>query len=310
MLVTKYVIYLASISIIGSGYTGSLLGKGLRKAGNKVIFYDINNDTIQKMISEGYDATLNLKRAIEETEISFICVPTPTKDGKIDLSYIQSATEAVGKELKNKPTRHTIVIKSTVVPNTTEKFVLPLIEKVSGKKCGIDFGLCVNPEFLTQVHKTTKDLELKAWYEKNPYGIKTFEDKAVIGSFDKESADIVEGLFKSLDMPCFRTDLKTAEMIKYAHNLSLASKISYWNEFMIICNALGIDSKVVAEIVSQDSRIGKYGIVHGKAFGGACLPKDLEAFVAFVKEQNINPKLLEAAHEINKYIKEKYGVRE
>ncbi len=301
---------MANISIIGSGYTGSLLGKGLQKAGNKVIFYDINRDTVEKLHNEGYDTTVDIKQAIEETDISFLCVPTPTKNGKIDLSYVKAAAESFANELKSKNTYHLFVVKSTIVPTTTENFVKPIIEKVSGKKDGTDFGLCVNPEFLTQVHKTTKDPELKAWYENNPHAIKTFEDKAVIGSSDKKSGDILEDLFKSLNIPIFRTDLKTAEMIKYAHNLNLASRISYWNEFLLICNSLGIDSKFVAEIVSQDSRIGKYGTVHGKAFGGACLPKDLESFIGFVKDLNVNSKLLDAVQEINNYIKGKYGVRE
>ncbi len=301
---------MANISIIGSGYTGSLAGQSLQKSGNRVIFYDINRKTIEKLITEGYDATADIKRTIQETDISFICVPTPTKDGKIDLGYIQSAVENVSNELKNKSTYHLVVVKSTVVPTTTENFVLPLIERISGKKSGEDFGLCVNPEFLTQVNKTTKDPELKTWYENNPHAIKSFEEKAIIGSFDKRSGDILEEVFKYLNTPVFRTDLKTAEMIKYAHNLNLASRISYWNEFLVICNILDIDSKKVAEIVSTDTRIGKYGVVHGKAFGGTCLPKDLEAFINFVKEYNVTPKLLEAVQEINNYIKEKYGVRE
>ncbi len=296
--------------MIGSGYTGSLVGKGLIKSGNKVVFYDINNSVTKKLADEGYDVTLDISKAVQTTDISFICVPTPTKNGNIDLSYIQSAIEGLGKELKNKSDYHLIVIKSTVTPTTTENFVKPLLESLSGKRCGESFGLCTNPEFLTQVHKTTKDPELKAWYESNPEGIKTFEDKVVIGEYDKKSGDMLEGLFKQLNIPVFRTDLKTAEMIKYSHNLVLASRISYWNELFLICDALGIDSKLVADIVSTDNRIGKYGIVHGKAFGGACLPKDLEAFIGFVKSNGKTPKLLEAIFEINKYMAEKYGIRE
>ena len=301
---------MSKISIIGSGYTGSLLGKGFSKFGHKVIFCDVNNNTVRILTKEGYDATMYIKRAVEETDISFICVPTPTKNGKIDLSHIQNVAENLGKELKNKSEYHLVVVKSTVVPKTTEDFVKPIIEKSSGKKCGEDFGLCTNPEFLTQVNKTTKDPELKKWYDSNPDAIKTFEDKAIIGEYDRKSGDILEGLFKEMNIPIFRTDIKTAEMCKYAHNIALASRISYWNEFFLICNALNIDSKKIAEIISADTRIGKYGIVHGKAFGGACFPKDLEAFVTFIKENNITPKLLEAVQEINQYMSKNYGVRE
>lgn len=300
---------MSKISIVGSGYTGSLVGKTLARYGNEITFYDTDKNVIENLTTEGYNATLD-SQAITKTDISFICVPTPTKNGKIDLNYMQAASETIGNTIKNKPSFHLIVVKSTVVPTTTEDFIIPEIEKTSEKKCGKDFGICVNPEFLTQVNKTTKDPELKKWYESNPDGVKRFEDKAVIGEYDKKSGDMLEGLYKKLSIPIFRTDLKTAEMIKYAHNIVLANRISYWNEFFLICKSLGIDSKVVAEIVSTDSRIGKYGIVHGKAFGGACLPKDLEAFVNFIKDQNIAPKILEAIVEVNKNMAQKYGVRE
>jgi len=301
---------LARVSIIGSGYTGSLVGKSLEKAGNTVVFYDINEETVSRLAKEGHESTKDIKHAIHGTDISFICVPTPTINGKIDLSYIESATKEFANELKNKFTYHLLVVKSTVVPTTTENFVKPLIEGISGKKCGEGFGLCMSPEFLTQVNKTTKDPELKAWYEKNPDAIKSFEDRAVIGSFDQKSGDILESLLKSINIPIFRTDVRTAEMIKYAHNLNLATRISYWNELFTICNSLGIDSKTVAEVVSQDPRIGKYGTVHGKAFGGVCLPKDLEAFVSFCRKHNINPELLDSVQTINKVMANKHGVRE
>lgn len=301
---------LARVSIIGSGYTGSLVGKSLEKAGNTVIFYDINEETINRLSKEGHDSTTDIKRVILGADISFICVPTPTVNEKIDLSYIESATKAFASELKNKSTYHLLVIKSTVVPTTTENFVKPLIESISGKKCGEDFGLCMSPEFLTQVNKTTKDPELKAWYEKNPDTVKSFEDRAVIGSFDQKSGDILENLLKSINIPIFRTDMRTAEMIKYAHNLNLATRISYWNEFFTICNFFGIDSKIVAEVVSQDPRIGRYGTIHGKAFGGTCLPKDLEAFISFCRKHNISPELLDSVQTINKVMANKHGVRE
>ena len=119
----------------------------------------------------------------------------------------------------------------------------------------------------------------------------------------------MEQLYKPLEKPIFRTDMKTAEMIKYAANCMLAAKISFWNEILLICQKLGIDSQQVADIVALDSRIGKYGSVHGKAFGGKCLPKDLEAFVSFAQEFH-NPVLLAAAKQINDYMAENYGVRE
>ncbi|MBI2084159.1 MAG: nucleotide sugar dehydrogenase [Candidatus Aenigmarchaeota archaeon] len=300
---------MAKVSIIGSGYVGASIGQ-LLLGKNDVIFYDINKELIERLKNDGYKATDDITEAMGKSDVSFICVPTPTKDGKIDLSYIKSATEAVGKQLKQKDTYHLVVVKSTVIPTTTETIVKEILENYSGKVCGKDFGLCASPEFLTQVNKTTTDPELKRWYEANPFSIKKFEDKIVIGEYDHKSGEVLEELFKPLNVPIFRTDAKTAEMIKYAHNLNLASKISYWNELFLICQAFGIDSKKVAEIVSTDNRIGKYGTVHGKAFGGNCLPKDLEAFVSFLKERNVETKGLEAVLDINNFMSKKYGVRE
>lgn len=126
---------------------------------------------------------------------------------------------------------------------------------------------------------------------------------------DKKSGDVLEEIYKPLNKPIFRTNLKTAETIKYASNCMLATKISYWNEIFLICKELGIDSQEVANIVGLDPRIGKYGTVHGKAFGGKCLPKDLKAFIAFAEEYH-ELKLLKGADDINEEMRKKYGLRE
>jgi len=131
---------MARISIIGSGVVGSIVGMGFRELGNDVIFYDIDKKKVDKLMQKGINATTDINDAIKKSDISFVSVPTPSKDGKIDLAFIKSATESIGKVLKNKASYHTIVIKSTVVPTTTEKVVKPLLEKFSGKKCGGDFG--------------------------------------------------------------------------------------------------------------------------------------------------------------------------
>jgi len=292
------------ISIIGSGYVGFKIGSGLLALGNDVIFYDINEKRIEELKEKGYDATTDIEHAVKNSEVSFVTVPTPSKeDGSIDLSYIEAASEALGKALKKKEGYHLIVIKSTVVPLTTEKIVKPILEKFSGKKCGKDFGLCMNPEFLTEIHSS--------WTEDENFKRDFFnEERIVIGEFDKKSGDILEEIYKPLEIPVFRTDLKTAEMIKYASNCCLASRISYWNEIFYICKKLGIDSNLVARIVSMDKRIGKYGTIHGKGFGGKCLPKDLKAFIKFSEEIGYEPKLLKAVDEINEKIKKEYGVRE
>lgn len=294
---------MARISILGSGTVGMIVGKGFEKLGNQVIFYDINEKRVQELLNSGSDATTDLGRAIRESDVSFICVPTPTERGKINLSYIKSITKSLGLSLKKKSGYHVVVVKSTVVPTTTEKTIIPLLEKNSGKKAGRDFGVCVNPEFLTEIHES--------WTKNTSYTRGFFsEERVVIGEFDKRSGDEVQRLYAPLKVPLIRTDLKTAEMIKYACNCALASRISYWNEIYSVCQKLGIDSSLVAKVAGMDKRIGEYGTVHGKAFGGPCLPKDLEAFISFSEEIGYKPKLLKAVQDINKLIKKEKGVRE
>lgn len=279
------------ISIIGSGFVGQEIGIGLMDYGHEVIFYDVvEKDNLSNF-------TMDLDSAIMGTGISFICVPTP------DLSIIKEVSKDIGLALtKKEDDYHLIVVKSTIVPRTTEEVIIPIIEKSSSLQAGRDFGVCMNPEFLTEIAHT--------WSNVMDTMDRCFhtEDRIVIGEFDEQSGDILEALYKPLNVPTFRTDLKTAELIKYASNCMLSTKISYWNEIFLICEELGINSQSVADIVSCDPRIGKYGSVHGKAFGGKCLPKDLKAFVSFAEEYHT--KLLKAVDDINEEMKEKYGVRE
>lgn len=286
---------MTKISIIGSGFVGERVGRGLISLGHDVIFYDIAD-------KEGLpNFTKDINCAIENSDVSFICVPTPTVNEKIDLSYIEEAAKSIGIALASREKYHVVVIKSTVVPTTTENVIIPILEKYSGKKAG-EFGVCMNPEFLTEIESSWTD---DRGYKKDFFT----EDRIVIGEYDKRSGDALEEIYKPLNKPIFRTDLKTAEMIKYASNCMLATKISFWNEVFLICKNLGIDSQEVADIVALDSRIGKYGTVHGKAFGGKCLPKDLKAFVSFAERYH-EPKLLKAVDDINEEMKKKYGVRE
>lgn len=285
---------MTTISIIGSGFVGEQVGRGFMNLGHDVIFYDPAGKNLSNF-------TRDINYAIENSQISFICVPTPTIDGKIDLGYVKEAVENVGGALALRQRYHVVVIKSTVVPATTENVVISALEKHSGKKAG-DFGVCVNPEFLTGVEGSwTKDKEYKRDF--------FTEDRVVIGEYDKKSGDILEELYKPLNKPIFRVDLRTAEMIKYASNCMLATKISYWNEIFLICRKLEINSQIVANIAGMDPRIGKYGTVHGKAFGGKCLPKDLKAFISFADRYHIAG-ILKAVDYINEEMKEEYGARE
>ena len=283
------------ISIIGAGWVGTAVGRGLTELGNEVIYHDIVDKVVPNF-------TKDINYAIEHSDVSFICVPTPTTDnGEIELSYIKEASKNVGEAMASKQNYHLVVVKSTVVPGTTENVGIPILEEYSGKKAG-EFGVCMNPEFLTEFSETwSKDADTKKDF--------STEDRFVIGEYDKISGDVLEELYTPLGKPIFRTKLKTTELIKYASNSMLATKISYWNEIFLICKELGVDSKEVADIVARDLRIGKYGSIHGKAFGGKCLPKDLKAFVAFA-ERYKEAKLLKAVDEINEEMTVKYGVRE
>lgn len=291
------------VCIIGAGWVGKNLGRGLSKLGHEIIFYDISEKKIQELKKEGFNATSNLGKASKNAKIFFFCVPTPNKEGKIDLGYLKSGVELLAPHLPKAKNFPVVTVKSTVVPTTTENNVIPLLEEGSEKLAGSDFGVCMNPEFMTEISDS--------WADDNKYSRDFFsEDRIVIGEYDPRSGDVIEKLYRELDVPKVRTDLKTAEMIKYACNCMLSTKISYWNEIFLICEELGIDSDTVAKAAAMDDRIGDYGIVHGKAFGGKCLPKDLRAFINFAEEIGKEPELLKAVEKINKFMKKKYGVRE
>lgn len=291
-----------NVSIIGSGIVGTAIGEGLKELGNKVVFYDIDVKKIEEMKSKGHEATSDIIYAITNSDVSFVCVPTPTKEGKIDLTYIKSAIEDIGKALKNKDGYHVVVVKSTIVPTTTENIIIPILEKSSDKKAGNDFGVCANPEFLTEIANT--------WTGDDNFARKFFnEERIVVGELDKKSGDLMEKLYEKLGKPMFRTNLKTAEFIKYASNCCLASRISFWNEIFLISQKLGIDSNFVAGVVGMDKRIGKYGTVHGKAYGGKCLDKDMKAFISWAENYH-DPVLLKAVDGINEKMRKDYGIRE
>jgi UDPglucose 6-dehydrogenase len=293
------------ISIIGLGYVGLTTGVCLAAMKKSVTCLDIDVDK-SNLIREGkspiyepfmeeylleaeknglLEVTTDLNGAIRNSEIIFICVETPSMDGgEIDLTSIKSVTRSLGKELMQKEDYHLIVMKSTVVPCTTEDIILPILEKYSKKKAGIDFGICVNPEFLKEGRAIDDFL--------NP-------DRIVIGELDRRSGDLLENLYEGLEAPILRTNLRTAEMIKYASNSFLASKISLINEVGNICKLLGIDVNDVANGIGYDERIGREFLRAGLGFGGSCLPKDVKALIARSKEVGYTPRILEEVIKLN-----------
>ncbi len=210
-------------------------------------------------------ATSDPAEAIRETELSFVCVGTPSQsNGNLDLRYIRRICEQIGEALKSKSARHTVVIRSTILPGTMHKIVIPTLEEFSGKKAGVDFGVCNNPEFLRE-GSAVKD------FRQPP--------KTVIGESDQASGDILAALYKKLDAPLIRTNLETAEMVKYVDNSWHALKIGFANEIGILGKSLGVDAHEVMKIFCQDRKlnISTAYLSPGFAFGGSCLPKDLRA---------------------------------
>ncbi len=253
------------------------------------------------MKNNGFNATVEIEE-LSECRYLFIAVPTPTDyQGNQILDYIINASCVLAKTLEKSKRGHIVILKSTILPGTTEKVVIPIFKKLRNSN---RIGIIYSPEFLTEIHST--------WIDDDRYSITPEnEHRLVMGEGDnkKWGDEILDELYSDITVPVIRTDYKTAEMIKYASNNALAARISYWNEIFLVCKELGIDSNIVAQAVALDPRIGKYGTVHGKAFGGKCLPKDLTAFIRFAEEYR-NVPLHRAVKKVNDEMKEKYGVRE
>jgi len=275
------------VSIIGSGVVGQATGMGLVNHGNDVLFNDINENTMSYLEQNGYRVTGEVLESVADSDIVFVCVPTPTTNNHIDLTCIQSSIDALAQALKETKKYVVIVFRSTLLPQTTRTIIIPALEDRSGLKAGKDFGVCMNPEFLR---------------EQSPLDDFLNPSRIIIGEFDKKSGDILERIYSSFNCPIVRTDLDTAEMVKYVSNLFLASKISFFNEIFMMCDTLGLDAKKVSEAVSLDPRIGGYGIYGGRPFGGMCFPKDLAAFIAFAKSKGLSYKMMDAVDEVNRII--------
>jgi len=297
------------ISIFGLGYVGLCTAVPFAQKGFDVIGVDIDEDKVE-MIRRGeppihepgleealndprtksrFDVTTNHREAIGKSDISLITVGTPSQpDGGIDLRYITSVSKDIGDALGEKSGYHLVAVKSTVVPGTSDSVVKPILE-ISGKVCGVDFGLCSNPEFLREGNALEDTL--------NP-------DRIVIGEYDKRSGDALEAMYRTFHQeqvpPMLRTNLPTAEVIKYASNAFLATKVSFINTIANICEKIpGVDVTEVAEAVGLDHRISPRFLRAGLGYGGSCFPKDLKAFIAHSNTISYKPELLEAVEKVN-----------
>ncbi len=294
-----------NVAIIGTGYVGTVTGTCFAELGHNVVCVDVDAAKVDRInagippihepglpallkayVGKRLRATDDYNDAIPNSEVTFICVGTPSgDDGRIDLSIVRSASKSIGKALAERDTDayHVVVVKSTVVPGTTDEVVAPLIRATGGNVDTGIVGIAMNPEFLR---------EGKAVYDfMNP-------DKIVIGG-DIRAADTVAGLYEKISCEITRTDTKTAEMIKYANNSFLATKISFAYEIGNFCKKLGIDVYEVMSAIGKDSRIEGQFLNAGAGFGGSCFPKDVKALIGRAGELGYDPLLLNAVIRIN-----------
>jgi GDP-mannose 6-dehydrogenase len=290
------------ISIFGIGYVGCVSAACLARAGHEVVGVDVNptkveiinngtspivepgiSDVIADVVkTKKLSATTDTVHAAKTTDVSLVCVGTPSKpNGSLDLGHVRRVCEEIGAALATKNERHTIVLRSTMLPGSVESVAQPALEEASGKKAGTDFGLCVNPEFLRE------GTSLKDFYAP-PF--------TLIGASDEQTAKIVASLYAEIDAPVFTTSIKTAEMVKYVCNCFHALKVSFGNEIGNICKALELDSHEVMNVFCADTKLNlsSYYLKPGFAFGGSCLPKDLRAVTYKAKELDVEVPLLTA----------------
>jgi GDP-mannose 6-dehydrogenase len=301
-------VVLKRISIFGLGYVGAVSLACLARDGHQVVGVDIDpvklglirggkspilEEGIQELMRDVVDSgrvsvTDDAMQAMRDTELSFVCVGTPSAaNGSQDLTAILRLAEQLGAALKLKREFHTIVIRSTVQPGTVEEKIEPILERVSGKKSGVDFGLCFQPEFLRE-GSSIRD------YDHPPY--------TVIGGNCEAAVDVVRALFQHLDARFFVTHIRVAEALKMSCNAFHALKITFANEIGRVSQSLGIDSHEVMRLVCADKRlnISPAYLKPGFAFGGSCLPKDLRALTAIARQNDLELPMLSSLLQSNR----------
>jgi len=291
-----------AISIFGLGYVGSVSAACFASMGHRVIGVDVNPAKVEmlqsgrtpiiearmdELVLEGHrnchlHATTDSTEAVAESDISFVCVGTPSlRSGKLDLSHIEKVAREIGGALKQKKSRHTFVLRSTVLPGTTETVVLPILEQASGKRAGTDFTVAYNPEFMREGSAVADFLE-------PPY--------TIFGAQHQEHLAPLRELYKPLPGRVFETTISVAEMAKYVSNAYHAVKVTFANEIGTLCKELNVDTHAVTEIFTSDTRlnVSPAYLSPGFAFGGSCLPKDVRALTYKAKELDLKLGMLES----------------
>ena len=300
------------ISVFGLGYVGAVTCGCLAKEGHQVIGVDVSKvkvdmisagqspviepqigDYIKEGISRGLlKATQDTESAVNQSDISFVSVGTPSRpNGSIDLTFVERVCAQIGAAIKAKAGFHVVVMRSTMLPGSTREVVIPALEKASGKKAGVDFGVAFNPEFLRE------GTAVSDFY--NP-------PKTVIGATDPKSSALVREIYQKLQVETFECSIEVSETVKYADNNFHAVKITFANEIGLICKQLGIDSHEVMDIFCRDTKLNlsPYYLKPGFAFGGLCLPKDIRAITYKAKMLDVETPLLDSLlHSNEKQIK-------
>lgn len=290
------------VSIFGLGYVGAVSAACLATDGHNVIGVDPNQTKVDminsgrtpiievgigEMIADAVQsgrlgATTEVRKAVRSSDLSLICVGTPSqRNGNLDLSYVRRVCEQIGEGLREKDSYHAVVARSTMLPGSMRGVVIPTLEASSGKTAGVDFGVCTNPEFLRE--------GTAVWDYYNP-------PKTVVGETDALAGAMLISLYSGIEAPTIRTAVEIAEMVKYADNNWHAVKVAFANEIGAISKAVGIDGRQVMEIFCQDTKLNlsAYYMKPGFAFGGSCLPKDVRALTYKARDLDLDVPLLNA----------------
>jgi len=306
------------ISIVGTGYVGLVSGVCLAAKGHDVTCVDIDQSKVERInrgdppiheegltellrsnLGVRFRATTDLQAAVAATEVTMIAVGTPFDGEEIDLGYIREASRQIGEALRTSYRYHVVLVKSTVVPGTTQEVVAPILEAASGKRAGKDFGLGMNPEFLREGVAVSDFME---------------PDRIVLGGIDERSLDVLDRVYAPFaGVDVVRTNPRTAETIKYAANALLAAMISFSNEIGNLCARLdGVDVTEVMRGVHLDRRISPVledgrrikpafttYLEAGCGFGGSCFPKDVKALIAYGSRAGSPMRVLDSVIEVN-----------
>ncbi len=283
---------LFDVLTVGAGVVGHAEGTALRAHGHRVTFSDVDEVVLSKRRAEGLETTPMSALDLVAIDVVLLAVPTPTLDGAVDLRHLELAATTIGDALgsasASEPGRYRVVIvRSTVPPGTTQDVVIPLLEANAGRRAGVDFGVCVSPEYLRQRVAVSDSVAPRL---------------VVIGELDARSGDVAERLNAGFACPVFRVPIRDAEFHKYAHNLSNASKIALFNELRRAAIAIGVDAERVFGLVARSSESvwnPEYGTRDLGPFAGACLPKDLEAFLTWADREGLDLPIIAAVGESN-----------